>query len=218
MKIEARIKRLQIDINNLYEKLKKITTPKRAENIQARILYFYEELYKLEVQLKNRTKVCPICNKEFIPKQDNSICCSIKCYQRYYYFKKTKLKRAEIREAKPLKACICQVCGKTFYIKASTKPQRKYCSEECREIGKQRNKENLKKYQKTETYKEKQRQYRKSEKYQTWYKEYQQSEKYKERIREYHKTENFKEKQKLYRQTEKYREYQREYQRKHRKK
>ena len=210
MRINSIINRIQIKIENLYEKLNKTKTQKRSENIQNKILALYEELYTLKNQINSNKKICPVCNKEFIAPQKNSVCCSLECYNHYYYLKKTKSKRAKIRESKPLKEFICAVCGKTFYASSSTR-KAKYCSDECRkEHYRQYNKEYALKNQ--DKIKEWRKEYYRSDKYKEVLKRYHQTEKYKNNLKKYRQTEKYKEARKKYTQTENYRELIKRYQ------
>ena len=171
--VQAKIKKVQESIEELYKKLDEPNTCTKPRSTQKKILKLYEELYILEAQTQEHTIMCPVCKKEFTPSQSNSVCCSIKCYNHYYYLQKTIAKRAKIRNSKPPQKVICKECGKTFLTKTL---KNKFCSEECR-------KEYLRKYNakyreaNKERISELQANYRKTEKYKAAVRKYQQSEK-----------------------------------------
>ena len=194
--VQTKIERTQENIEELYKKLDEQNTPIRPKRVQKKILKLYEELYVLKAQSKDIIKVCPVCKKEFIPSQSNSVCCSTKCYNHYYYLQKTIAKRAKIRSNKPPQEAICKECGKTFLTKTL---KNRFCSEECRkeylrkynalyrEANKERISELQANYRKTEKYKATRKKYTQSEKGKATVRKYQQSEKYQTYTRNYYK-------------------------------
>ena len=210
--IQAKIRRIQTSIDELDKKLEKPQLHQKTKSIQKKLLALYEELYVLETQSKDNIKVCPVCKKEFIASQKNSVCCSVKCYQHYYYLQKTIAKRQRIRETRPLKEAICKECGKTFLTKTL---KNKFCSEECKkeyfrkysEEYRKKNRDRISElqanYRQSEKYKITRTNYVKSEKGKATLKKYQQSEKYQAYLKEYRKSEKYKEAMKKYRESEK---------------
>ena len=62
--VEAKINKIQANIDELYKKLDEsgaYVTP-----IQKKILKLSEELYVLKTQSVDNVQVCPVCKKEFI--------------------------------------------------------------------------------------------------------------------------------------------------------
>lgn len=210
--VQAKISRVQTNIDELDKKLKEPQPHQKTKSIQKKLLTLYEELYVLKTQSKDNIKVCPVCKKEFIASQKNSVCCSVKCYQHYYYLQKTIAKRQRIRETRPLKEAVCKECGKEFLTKTL---RNKFCSEECkkeyfRKYGEEYRKNNRErilksqaKYRQSEKYKTVRANYAKSEKGKAALKKYQQSEKYQAYLKEYKKSEKYKEAMKKYRESEK---------------
>lgn len=210
--VQTKIERTQESIEELYKKLDEPISCIKSRNTRKKILKLYEELYVLKAQSKDNIKICPVCKKEFIASQNNSVCCSVKCYQHYYYLQKTIAKRQRIRETRPLKEIICRECGKTFLAKTS---RNKFCSEECKkeyfrkysEGYRKKNRERILElqanYRKTEKYKETRKKYEQSEKGKNALKKYQQSEKYKTYVKKYRKSESYKEAMRKYRNSEK---------------
>ena len=194
--VQAKIEKVQESIEELYKKLNEPNTCTKPKSIQKKILKLYEELYVLEAQTQEHTIICPVCKKEFTPSQSNSVCCSTKCYNHYYYLQKTIAKRAEIRKNKTPQEVICKECGKTFLTETL---KNKFCSEECkkeylrkynatyREANKKRISELQANYRKTEKYKATRKRYAQSEKGKATLKKYQQSEKYKSYVKKYYK-------------------------------
>ena len=86
--VQAKIKKVQESIEELYKKLDEPISCTKSRNTQNKILKLYEELYVLEAQTQEHTIICPVCKKEFTPSQSNSVCCSTKCYNHYYYLQK----------------------------------------------------------------------------------------------------------------------------------
>ena len=81
-----------------------------------------------------KAKVCPHCQKEFVPTSDRQIFCSKDCC-----FRQGKTKRKADREAEKgnhyYRQRVCAVCGSTYW---PTHSQQKFCSEECRNQKSQR--------------------------------------------------------------------------------
>lgn len=209
---QALIDKLQADINGLYKTLSEAQNQIEAERIRRKILTLYEKLYMLNTQPKEVTKVCPVCKKEFIASNGKSVCCSMKCYNHYYYLQKTIAKRAKLRANRPLKEITCKECGKTFLAENT---RYKFCSEECRkahakkymakykEVNRDKILESQAKYRKTEKYKITREKYRNSEKGKATIRKRQQTEKYKAFLKEYRKSEKYKKAMKKYRNSEK---------------
>ena len=173
--VQEKINQVQANINDLFNELNNVSSLIKTKNIQKRILNLYEELYVLEAQSKDTIKVCPVCKKEFVASRGKSVCCSMKCYNHYYYLQKTIAKRAKLKANRPLKEITCKECGKTFLAKTT---RYKFCSEECKkahakkygDMYRKANKEKISKLQAN---------YRKSEKYKETRKKYEQSKKVK---------------------------------------
>lgn len=74
-----------------------------------------------------KTKVCPHCQKEFIPTSNRQIFCSKDCcYQARQ--DKTKADREAEKGNHYYRQRVCAVCGSTYW---PTHSQQKFCSEEC---------------------------------------------------------------------------------------
>ena len=74
-----------------------------------------------------KTKVCPHCQKEFIPTSNRQIFCSKDCcYQARQ--DKTKADREAEKGNHYYRQRVCAVCGSTYWPAHS---QQKFCSEEC---------------------------------------------------------------------------------------
>ena len=74
-----------------------------------------------------KTKVCPHCQKEFVPTSNRQIFCSKDCcYQARQDQKKAE--REEERGNHYYRQRVCAVCGSTYW---PTHSQQKFCSEEC---------------------------------------------------------------------------------------
>ena len=74
-----------------------------------------------------KTKVCPHCQKEFVPTSNRQIFCSKDCcYQARQDQKKAE--REEERGNHYYRQRVCAVCGSTYW---PTHSQQKLCSEEC---------------------------------------------------------------------------------------
>ena len=78
-----------------------------------------------------KTKVCPHCQKEFIPTSNRQIFCSKDCcYQARQ--DKTKADREAEKGNHYYRQRVCAVCGSTYW---PTHSQQKFCSEECQKIN-----------------------------------------------------------------------------------
>ena len=144
------------------------------------------------------TKECPICHKKFITTDLKKVYCSKSCAKigqkinekvsreknrehireylrkryRELYKDKLKAQREANREVR-----ICPICHKEFTV---TNENKKYCSSECKAIGKR---ETNKKYEQSDKYKIARKRYEQSEKCKTKNKKYMQSEKGKQAIK-----------------------------------
>ena len=74
-----------------------------------------------------KTKVCPHCNKEFIPTSNRQVFCSKECYYQARQDEKKAEREAE-RGNHYYRQRECAVCGNSYW---PTHSQQKYCSEEC---------------------------------------------------------------------------------------
>ena len=78
-----------------------------------------------------KTKVCPHCQKEFIPTSNRQIFCSKDCcYQARQ--DKTKADREAEKGNHYYRQRVCAVCGSTYW---PTHSQQKFCSEECQKLN-----------------------------------------------------------------------------------
>ena len=74
-----------------------------------------------------KTKICPHCQKEFVPTSNRQIFCSKDCcYQARQ--DKTKADREAEKGNHYYRQRVCAVCGSTYW---PTHSQQKFCSEEC---------------------------------------------------------------------------------------
>lgn len=115
----------------------------------------------------------------------------IREYNRQYYQRKVKEKRAEERATHIVKK-ECPICHTIF---TPDKPNKKYCCEECKKVSikikgnlyrrSQEYKDKLKEYRHSDEFKEKQKAYRQTEKYKAYRKEYAKTKKYKEIAKRY---------------------------------
>ena len=95
-----------------------------------------------------KTKVCPHCQKEFIPTSNRQIFCSKDCcYQARQ--DKTKADREAEKGNHYYRQRVCAVCGSTYW---PTHSQQKFCSAECKKIN--HNKKTLEFYHKKQKEKE----------------------------------------------------------------
>lgn len=78
-----------------------------------------------------KAKVCPHCQKEFVPTSNRQIFCSKDCcYQARQ--DKTKADREAEKGNHYYRQRVCAVCGSTYW---PTHSQQKFCSEECQKIN-----------------------------------------------------------------------------------
>lgn len=78
-----------------------------------------------------KTKVCPHCQKEFIPTSNRQIFCSKDCcYQARQ--DKTKADREAEKGNHYYRQRVCAVCGSTYW---PTHSQQKFCSAECKKVN-----------------------------------------------------------------------------------
>ena len=81
-----------------------------------------------------KTKICPHCQKEFVPTSNRQIFCSKDCcYQARQ--DKTKADREAEKGNHYYRQRVCAVCGSTYW---PTHSQQKFCSEECQKHKSQR--------------------------------------------------------------------------------
>ena len=127
----------QVDIAYTEEELAEIKA--QEEQIEAERLAkqrerekAYREKRKAKELAENggeivKTKVCPHCQKEFIPTSNRQIFCSKDCcYQARQ--DKTKADREAEKGNHYYRQRVCAVCGSTYW---PTHSQQKFCSEEC---------------------------------------------------------------------------------------
>ncbi len=127
----------QVDIAYTEEELAEIKA--QEEQIEAERLAkqrerekAYREKRKAKKLAENggeivKTKVCPHCQKEFIPTSNRQIFCSKDCcYQARQ--DKTKADREAEKGNHYYRQRVCAVCGSTYW---PTHSQQKLCSEEC---------------------------------------------------------------------------------------
>ena len=95
-----------------------------------------------------KTKICPHCQKEFVPTSNRQIFCSKDCcYQARQ--DKTKADREAEKGNHYYRQRVCAVCGSTYW---PTHSQQKFCSEECKKVN--HNKKTLEFYYKKQKEKE----------------------------------------------------------------
>lgn len=119
----------------------------------------------------------------------------IREYNREYYQRKVKAKRAKQRaeKGKVIREVECPICHTVF---VADKPNQKYCSDECRKLS---HKQKGILYRQTDAYKERIQ----SEEFKERRKQLLKTEKYKEYRKQYAKTETYKKAMKKYLQSEK---------------
>ena len=78
-----------------------------------------------------KTKVCPHCNKEFIPTSNRQVFCSKECCYQARQDKKKADREAE-RGNHYYRQRECAVCGNSYW---PTHSQQKFCSEECQRVN-----------------------------------------------------------------------------------
>ena len=81
--------------------------------------------------MKETSRTCRICHKEFIPTDEKQTACEscsakLKARMKAYYNKTLKARRAEKRANKDPHVLVCAKCGKEF---TTTQGNRKYCDE-----------------------------------------------------------------------------------------
>ena len=148
----------QVDIAYTEEELAEIKA--QEEQIEAERLAnqrerekAYREKLKAKKLAENggeivKTKVCPHCQKEFIPTSNRQIFCSKDCcYQARQ--DKTKADREAEKGDHYYRQRVCAVCGSTYW---PTHSQQKFCSEECKKVN--HNKKTLEFYYKKQKEKE----------------------------------------------------------------
>lgn len=153
---------------------------------------------KEERALKRGEKVCPICNKPFMPKTANSKYCSKECseigrkqvkqaynesikdklkeYNKEYNKKRALAKKEALKGKPSMYIKVCPHCNKEF---TTTIKNVKYCPE-CRKLVL---KEQRKAYNQTDKFKEYLKKYYSTEEYKAKRREYHQSDKFKELLR-----------------------------------
>ena len=78
-----------------------------------------------------KPKVCPHCNKEFIPTSNRQVFCSKECCYQARQDKKKTDREAE-RGNHYYRQRVCAVCGNSYW---PTHSQQKFCSEECQRVN-----------------------------------------------------------------------------------
>ena len=78
-----------------------------------------------------KTKICPHCQKEFVPTSNRQIFCSKDCCYQARQDQKKADREAE-RGNHYYRQRVCAVCGSTYW---PTHSQQKFCSEECQKIN-----------------------------------------------------------------------------------
>ncbi len=95
----------------------------------------YREKRKAKKIAKNggeiiKTKICPHCQKEFVPTSNRQIFCSKECCYQARQDKKKADREAE-RGNHYYRQRTCAVCGHSYW---PTHSQQEFCSDECRRI------------------------------------------------------------------------------------
>jgi len=75
-----------------------------------------------------KTRICPVCNSEFVPESSTQKYCSANCYRIVKNNKRNKFSREELNRNEIKK---CLVCGESFETNNRTMTK-KYCSDDCR--------------------------------------------------------------------------------------
>ena len=127
----------QVDIAYTEEELAEIEAQKKQEEQQRLARQrkrekAYREKRKAQKIAENggevvKTKVCPYCNKEFIPTSNRQVFCSKECCYQARQDEKKADREAE-RGNHYYRQRECAVCGNSYW---PTHSQQKYCSEEC---------------------------------------------------------------------------------------
>ena len=131
----------QVDIAYTEEELAEIETQKEQEEQQRLARQrkrekAYREKRKAQKIAENggeivKTKVCPHCNKEFIPTSNRQVYCSKECCYQARQDKKKTDREAE-RGNHYYRQRVCAVCGNSYW---PTHSQQKFCSEECQRVN-----------------------------------------------------------------------------------
>ena len=131
----------QVDIAYTEEELAEIETQKEQEEQQRLARQrkrekAYREKRKAQKIAENggeivKTKVCPHCNKEFIPTSNRQVFCSKECCYQARQDKKKTDREAE-RGNHYYRQRVCAVCGNSYW---PTHSQQKFCSEECQRVN-----------------------------------------------------------------------------------
>ena len=95
-----------------------------------------------------KAKVCPHCQKEFVPTSNRQIFCSKDCCYQARQDQKKADREAE-KGSHYYRQRVCAVCGSTYW---PTHSQQKFCSEECKKVN--HNKKTLEFYYKKQKEKE----------------------------------------------------------------
>ena len=127
----------QVDIAYTEEELAEIEVQKEQEEQQRLARQrkrekAYREKRKAQKIAENggeivKTKVCPHCNKEFVPTSNRQVFCSKECCYQARQDEKKADREAE-RGNHYYRQRECAVCGNSYW---PTHSQQKYCSEEC---------------------------------------------------------------------------------------
>ena len=131
----------QVDIAYTEEELAEIEAQKKQEEQQRLARQrkrekAYREKRKAQKIAENggeivKTKVCPHCNKEFIPTSNRQVFCSKECCYQARQDKKKTDREAE-RGNHYYRQRVCAVCGNSYW---PTHSQQKFCSEECQRVN-----------------------------------------------------------------------------------
>ena len=131
----------QVDIAYTEEELAEIEAQKKQEEQQRLARQrkrekAYREKRKAQKIAENggevvKTKVCPYCNKEFIPTSNRQVFCSKECCYQARQDEKKADREAE-RGNHYYRQRECAVCGNSYW---PTHSQQKFCSEECQRVN-----------------------------------------------------------------------------------
>ena len=69
--------------------------------------------------MTEKKKICPFCQREFVPENSATVYCSVEC--------RKGMRRKRSMDERKNRTLICKYCGKSFV----SDWKRKYCSEEC---------------------------------------------------------------------------------------
>ena len=81
------------------------------------------------MQSDTATIVCPVCGKEFTPRNSRSRYCSASCYYKAMNRKRVEYKKALVKKRHAETVKVCPECGVHFHPKIMTQV---YCGEKCR--------------------------------------------------------------------------------------